>query len=399
MGRYFFTIPVVVLIAASLSGCAQEAGFFQPEGGSLLGYSVRADASGEAYPIQFTAGSGSDDYFIGFHGRVDTGRLNVVVVDASGQIVWNPGSFGERLSISDYFQPPAAGTYRLGVQWEGRVDGQIEYWWRKMAAAPSDGLPWNAYLGSAGMLIVSLGFLGYAIRQRLPWKSLGFGALAWFLAVFIKNFLTYLFSQSMYQYIYGSMDWGIASPVFSVYIGFLTGVTEVLLFWLFFRFTSLGRMSWTQALAFGIGFGVFEAFFIGMNGVLDVQAASQASVDAYTPAVWTSLLTAANPVVAAATISERFSTILIHIFCMVAILYAVQGRDWRWLPVAFMVKWVLDALVGYTQIWGGLYSLTRVCIVEGIILAIGLACWWGIRKISRRYPELPAAATGKARTV
>lgn len=391
----FFPILFSFGMLALLSGCAASQDAFHPKGDSLIAYRVTADQNGAVYPLPINADIPGELVFISFHGKVETGRLSAVLVDESGTILWNPGSFGESLSITDYVELPKSGVYRLGVQWEGSVQGFIEYWWRSIDQSANRTLSPMAYLGSIGMLLVALAYLLYTIIIRSPWKYLGFGAIAWIAAVFIKNLLASLSNQSVYQSVYQSLDWRLAGPVFYLYIGLLTGVTEVLLLWLFLRYTRFGKVGWKAALAFGVGFGVIEAFLLGINGVLYFQSITQADLDALTRTTWTSIVLASNPLVGLAPVSERFFTILIHIFCTTALFYSVNKEDWRLVVAAFLVKTGADALSAFAQNWGGLFDPARIWLIEGIIIAFGLLSLAGAYWVFKYYPDLPFVLPGE----
>jgi uncharacterized membrane protein YhfC len=387
--KRFFTLAVWFSLLAGLSGCAASQDEFQPEGESVLAYRVSGNQAGAAYPLAINARNSGEVIYVSFHGKVETGRLSVILVDANENVLWNPGSFGEALSITDYVELPNPGIYRLGVQWKDPVKGYVEYSWRNIADSASRAIPPLAYLGSIGMLVVALGYLAYAMVSRLPWKYLGLGAICWFATVFLKSILASFTSQSLYQSFYQQLDWNLAGPLFFLYIGLLTGITEVLLVWLVLRYSRLGSASWKMALAFGIGFGVFEAFLLGVNGVVNLQLTAQSDLNTLSRSTWTNILLAGNPLVGLAPISERFFTILIHIFCNVALFYGVNKNEWRWLLIAFLIKTGVDTVAGFAQNWGSLYDPIHIWLFEGIIIAFGLLSLAGIYWIFKRYPDIP----------
>ncbi len=121
------------------------------------------------------------------------------------------------------------------------------------------------FLGGLGMLLVGAGYLVYAARLRLGWRHLGLGALAWVVTVAVKFALAIPLNPPIYGALTTALPGLSGILLASLYIGSLTGFTEVLLTWLVLRYTRLGRVPWQQALAFGVGFGVVEALLLGIS--------------------------------------------------------------------------------------------------------------------------------------
>jgi uncharacterized membrane protein YhfC len=153
------------------------------------------------------------------------------------------------------------------------------------------------------------------------------------------------------------------------------------------RYSRFGTAGWKMALAFGIGFGAFEAFLLGVSGVVNLQLAAQSDPNELSRLSWTNIVLAGNPVVGLAPISERFFTILVHIFCNVAIFYSINRREIRSLVIAFLIKTGLDSIAGFAQNWGSLYDPIHIWLIEGIIIAFGLVSLAGTYWISGRYPS------------
>jgi uncharacterized membrane protein YhfC len=146
-----------------------------------------------------------------------------------------------------------------------------------------------ALLGGAGMILVALGFIAYAAWRHLGWAYLGLGALAWVVTVAIKFALAIPLNPEIFAALTGALPGGIGLGLFDLYVGLLTGLTEVLMVWLVMRYTRLGRVDWNRALVFGIGFGAIEALLLGLGSfatmltaiiapqVIPASAMSQAS--------------------------------------------------------------------------------------------------------------------------
>ncbi len=242
----------------------------------------------------------------------------------------------------------------------------------------------------SGMIAVALVFIVFARQRGGSWLYLGLGALSWIVTCLVIKFkLSELVEPLVYPALYvpGAL-WAPGSVLFYIYVGALTGVTEVLLTWLLLRYTRLGRVSWAKALAFGVGFGAIEALYMGFEQLASILTAlsfpqfiTQAALD--------NLQLISNPLYGLAPVADRLVAILAHIFCNALLFYGVTSGQARWLWISFAFKSLLDAIVGFAYFWGS-ETLLKIWTIEGLGLAFAMAAWWGTRQIRRRY----ALATG-----
>jgi uncharacterized membrane protein YhfC len=241
-----------------------------------------------------------------------------------------------------------------------------------------------------GMLIVSIAFIVYALRRGGTWAYMGLGALAWTVTVAIKFFIAIPFNSSIYKAIYvpGSL-WAPGSLLFYVYVGLLTGVTEVLLTWLLLRYTRLGRVTINKALAFAVGFGAFEALLLGLAS-LTSSLVALISPQTLGAAALQNLALTKNILYDLGPIAERFGTILVHMVCNLLLFYGVLRGQARWMWVSFAYKSLLDTVAGFAQFWG-VETVGKLWVIEGLILVFGILAWWGIRKISQHYQALSSS--------
>ena len=145
--------------------------------------------------------------------------------------------------------------------------------------------------------------------------------------------------------------WATTSLVYDAYAGMLTGVTEVLMTWLLLSKTRLGHAPWRNALAFGVGFGVFEALLLGLSSL--AVTATALFAPASLPAEAMNAIARSNDILyALAPATERTAVIFVHIFCNALLFYGVMRGQVRWMWVSFVYKSLLDSVAGFAQAVG-----------------------------------------------
>ena len=254
-----------------------------------------------------------------------------------------------------------------------------------------------ALLGGTGMILVALGFVLYAAVRRLGWGYMGLGALAWVITVAVKFLWALPVNPRLYPAITQALPGALGAGLFDLYVGLMTGFTEVAIVWLVMRYTRLGRVPWQRALAFGIGFGAIEALLLGLGSF---AAALTALLAPQTfPAQTLDQLAVMNDVLyGVAPIVERFFTVWVHIFCSVLIFFAVAKSEARWFWLSFWFKSLLDAVAGFAQTSGVIASAEGIWAIEAVVVLFGIAGWLGVRWLAQRYPA-PSAEPGPKRRV
>jgi uncharacterized membrane protein YhfC len=256
--------------------------------------------------------------------------------------------------------------------------------------------PW-IILPGVGKILIALAFIIFARRQGGSWRYLGFGALMWIMTVSVKLLVATPLSPLVSQMLY--VPGALFAPgnlLLCFYVGVLTGITEVVLTWLLLRYTRLGRVSWAQALAFGIGFGAFEALYQGIPN-LTSNLFALAAPHAVSEATLSSLQLLNDPLFGLAPATDRFAATLVHIFGNVLLFHGVASRQARWLWVSFGLKCLVDAIATFAILLGT-HTLAVLWLLEVVLLVIGCTSLWGIIQIHRRYDLAqlpgPAAQTG-----
>lgn len=248
-------------------------------------------------------------------------------------------------------------------------------------------------LGGTGMILVALGFLAYAFIRRLGWKYLVFGALMWLGTVAVKFVLAIPINPVLYRALTGGAKEGIGVLVFDLYVGALTGLTEVLIVWLVLRYSRWGKVEWKRALAFGIGFGAFEALLLGIGSLTGMLVALLAPQSLPTEAL-RQIKIAENVLLGIAPIVERFFTIWVHILSNVLLFYAVVIKQIRWFWLAFVYKSLIDAWAAWGQLAGMTATVEQVWVLEAVVIVWGVIGWLGTHWVQARYPNVTSEVSG-----
>lgn len=241
-------------------------------------------------------------------------------------------------------------------------------------------------LGGTGMIAVALGFFVYAIIRRLGWTYLVFGALMWLGTVAVKFALAIPLNPMLYRALTGGAKEGIGVLVFDLYVGMLTGFTEVLIVFLVLGFSRWGKVEWKRALAFGIGFGAFEALLLGVGSLIMMLTALFAP-QMLPPEVINQLKVVDNLFYSLVPIVERVCAMWVHIFSNVLLFYAVLVKQVRWFWLAFVYKSLIDAWAAWGQLAGMTTTVEQVWVLEAVIIVFGVIGWLGTRWVHARYPQ------------
>jgi uncharacterized membrane protein YhfC len=243
------------------------------------------------------------------------------------------------------------------------------------------------------VIAMSGAFVIFARKRNGPWSYIGLGALLWAVTVGVKFFVAIPLNPVIYRVLYS--PGALLAPgniLFYIYVGLLTGLTEVLLTWLLLRYSRLGIVPWAKALAFGVGFGAFEALFVGISS-LGTNVSALTTTEPIPDAILSGLLLLGNPLYGLAPVVERFGTILVHIACSVLLFYGVASGQARWFWLSFAYKSSLDTIVAFAQFWGT-ETLPKLSTIVTTILAFGCLAWWGTYQVSRRFHPAPAFNAG-----
>jgi uncharacterized membrane protein YhfC len=319
-------------------------------------------------------------------GKLTKGLLHIEVRDPQGTVVWDPGQFGGEYSVNSFVKPTTPGEYQLWGTWKEPVMGEI-----KVFSTSQSAVPLGVLVPGMGMILVAIGFVVYSLRNGGTWRYIGLGGLAWVIAVAIKFAIAIPINPIVFRAlgVYEQTNLGAFTNIIAyIYVGLLTGLTEVLLMWLFIRYTRFGQVSWGKALAFGVGVGALEAFLLGLVSLLQSTVAIL-TPGSLPPSSLAILLQTGNFVYGFGPISERIFTTLCHILACVLMFYAVNKKQARWLWVSFVFMSVLDTVGAFGQFWG-VETVSKLWTIEAAIVAFGLIAWWGSRRIKKDYQNAEA---------
>ncbi len=384
MHAFIRSLGLGIFFSVFAAGNASAESLPPMEGGNVRGATVDAKEAGEV--ISFRIEAKEKDYLVGvdFRGKLINGSLQVQVTNQKDQVIWHekvasPGSF----MLNTVVKMPEPGMYKLILAHEGPAKANFSLEWQPGKIEIPTVSP-LALLSGLGMITVALAFVGYAAVKKLGWGYLALGALFWVITVALK--IAWAIPMNpLVKSLTGNLPEVVGMPLFEIYIGALTGVFEVGIIWIVLRYTRLGQVAWNSALAFGIGFGAIEAFFIGLTS-LGMVITALIAPDLISLSILKQLAVADNILFYLAPIWERFFTVLIHIYSNVLIFYAVVQRRSGWFWLAFVYKSLIDAVAAF-YLLNHIQGLLQLWIMEGIAAVWGIAGCIGTSWIKRHYPE------------
>ena len=384
---------ILIFLAAflmlSLAACSPDP-LSQPPGNIERGNYATGVTQNAAQPGQWDSGFNlmiaADNQPVGLllRGTTTSGSLSLVIQTPDGQTVWRSAPQSGAVTIRETITNLAQGEYLLVVAWDDALSATFDLYMVPGEPVSIPEVKPDALLGGGGMILVAVGFLVYGGVKRLGWRYIGLGALSWLVTVAVKFIIAVPLNPILYKLLVNPEAPGIGDLIFDLYIGVLTGITEILMVWILLRVTRLGKVSWEKALGFGIGFGAFEALLLGLSSFGSTLAALL--VPAQIPlSAMASLAVGNHLLVGLAPTWERFWTVWIHILSNVLLFYGALTRKDRYFWIAFWFKSGIDAVAGYAQLTG-INSLAKMWTIEAIVALFGAAGYWGTWKIKHMYP-------------
>lgn len=387
--RFAFALLVLVLVVAV--GCAQAD--HEPasaEGARVTGATLDEESAGSVEQFRVHVDPPGQPIGIDFRGTLVQGSIRVELLTPEGVVYWEDtvddlGPF----TVNTVVEPPTLGDYPLQVAWDGPVQAVYNLRWQP-GAVEIPVVPPTVLIAGIGMILVAAGYVVYAALHRLGWAYLGLGAAAWVGSIILKFAWAVPINTPVYEALHGALPERVATAIFSLYVGSLTGVFEVVGVWLLLRYTKLGRAPWRRALAFGIGFGAVEALWLGIGSLASVLTAMLAPA-ALPIGALEEIVRQSSALYIVVPPWERFFTVLVHIASNVLLFYAVARQQARWLWISFAYKTGIDTVAAAAQLYGWLADLGGVWAVEAVVALFGLVGWAITRWLQARYPDTAAS--------
>ena len=249
----------------------------------------------------------------------------------------------------------------------------------------------NPYLilSGIGMLIVG------AAAPLIWWWKKGtkieffiYGLLLWVIAIspkFLMDFtITNPLSESLL--VYGNLAYAVVT---GLYVGLRTGLLESGLSYVVIKKTRMRGADLNQAIAIGVGFGAVEAIFIGFSSFVNILAflLYPGLIDKIPESQRDIVIQQLNQpsLMIPVPILERTFVIIIHIFALLLVFYAIKTTKIKYLIASIIYKTVVDAPIPAFQTYLNLNMPGDAYVVEayfGILALIGLL---GIEKIMEKW--------------
>lgn len=245
-------------------------------------------------------------------------------------------------------------------------------------------------LSGIGMMLVAVAAVLLWQRGKAPlWAFVGFGALAWVVAVALKAAWAVPTNEYVHSGLQHLLPQSLAEPVFWLYIGLLTGIFECGVTQLFAVKTRLKKSDWNQAVAFGIGFGGVEAFLLGAVSFIGLLAVI-VFFERIPAETRTEVIKALgdSPASIPLPIVERVTALLVHIYSCALIVYGTLVKEWRWFWFSFAYKTAVDAFAAWGILsFGVKESVAKMAQFEGMLLIFPVLALIGLWALKRKFRD------------
>ena len=256
--------------------------------------------------------------------------------------------------------------------------------------------------GSLGVILVSiLSIAIWKLKKQVDTRFFALGGVIWLGAFIFKlivdSAVTPQLSSSATAY--GSTG---SLIIMGAYAGLRTGAVECGLTYLMFSKSDLRKMLPDEAVAFGIGFGSFEAFFLTVPSLVEFVTfiINPSLLNSLTPEQRQAIEAQLNlPTwIIPATIIERVFTLFVHVFASLLVFISVTRRKLGFFFGAFLFTGLLDALVPYFRATIDRNDPISVYASEALVVLLGITALAGIywtRKKLILYRQQKLAKTKK----
>ena len=250
----------------------------------------------------------------------------------------------------------------------------------------------NPFLMLAGMGMMAVAVVAVAWWRRktkVSWKWFGYGALVWVAAIAVKLAMDLTISGPIQYGILDLYGMGALIAFASVYVGLRTGLLESGFTYIFAKKKAKkAKITFNEAVAFGIGFGAIEAFLLGLSsflniiviylypGILDSLGVVQKDM------VLSSL--GQSTLIVIPAIVERIATIFIHVFAAALAIASVNTGKMKYIWGSVAYKSVTDGMIPVLLVLAGMGFLSSYTM-EIPIIVLAVIGYFGILDIKKRF--------------
>lgn len=240
------------------------------------------------------------------------------------------------------------------------------------------------------MLIALIIPIYYWRTRKVRVKYFAFGALVWFIAIMVKILMDLTISGVIGFYLFGI---GTLAYVlgYGIYVGLRTGLLESGFTYIFAIKKKLENITKKQAIAFGIGFGCFEALFIGFFSFLNILVyilipGLISTLPEQQATLVNSMLNQSTWTIPAAII-ERIAVIIIHVFTTLLVFYSLKKSDKKYLWYSIGFKTIVDGIIPALNVYIGAGTITGLYLMELPFIGLGIISVYGILWITKKWGE------------
>lgn len=227
-------------------------------------------------------------------------------------------------------------------------------------------------------------------KKKVPVKYFAFGAVVWVIAVAPKFLMDFTVTPLLYDYfeIFGT---AVIVVIMGAYVGLRTGLFESGFTYIAGVKTKLKNVDFDKAVAFGLGFGGFEAFILGFFSSISFALfiAMPDLVNQFPEAQRDIVVRQLNysTWIIFAPILERVFIILIHIFAALLVFYAIRSVRKRYLWYSIGYKSIVDGIIPALTTYIGSQTLVGIYTMELPFIGLGIIALAGIIWIEKRWGD------------
>jgi uncharacterized membrane protein YhfC len=247
-------------------------------------------------------------------------------------------------------------------------------------------------LAGIGMMAVAVVAVAWWRRKtKVSWKWFGFGALVWIAAIAVKLAMDLTISGPMQYGILDLYGMGALIAFASVYVGLRTGFLESGFTYIFAKKKKKkAKITFNEAVAFGIGFGAIEAFLLGLSSALNIL------VIYLFPSILDSLGVVQKDMVLSSlsqgtlavvpAIVERIAAIFIHVFAAVLAIASVNTGKMKYIWGSVAYKAVTDGMIPALAVLGSMGLLSSYTM-EIPVIVLAVIGYFGVQDIKGRFKQ------------